>query len=375
MSFIGKKALSILPAIVFLALTTLLVEGCQLHRTPDARLTSPVPLLQEILKSTDSPVFITPEFFPSIASLSGPQVSLLPSVTDSESAARDKSAFWKMNRERHFGAVFLGASPAWQSLTKSLLASSLWTLTDLSPWGYLFRPKGDHATDWQLPSDQKLREIWPDTKDRARYMMLTASNLAEIGRLSEATQLLDMAATTKELPSLLLSTRASLSASQGHWQDAAGYAKKSLDADTGNHAAREILIRALIETGSADEALDNAQSLITLKGENENSLFLLARAANAANSGKEETDALLRLVTLARRHREPLGASLTYLGQAYAKQGERGNALRAFQEAALAPELSDEQHGVIRELMDHIMEGNASSSTLPTLKKPLDTNP
>ena len=84
---------------------------------------------------------------------------------------------------------------------------------------------------------------------------------------------------------------------------------------------------------------------------------------------------MARLIALARRHREPLGVTLTYLGQAYAKQGERGNALRAFQEAAMAPELSDEQHRVIRELMDHIMEGNVSSSTLPSLKKPLNPNP
>ena len=206
-------------------------------------------------------------------------------------------------------------------------------------------------------------------------MMLTAANLAAINRLSEAAQLLDMAASTKKLPSLLLSTKASLSASQGYWQEAAESAKKALDADSGNQAAREILIRALIETGNSEAALENANSFIALNGENESSLFLLARAANAANSGQEETDALARLVSLARRHRAPLGVTLTYLGQAYAKQGERGNALRAFQEAAMAPELTDEQHRAIRELMDHIMEGNVSSSTLPSLKKPTSTNP
>ena len=87
---------------------------------------------------------------------------------------------------------------------------------------------------------------------------------------------------------------------------------------------------------------------------NQESLFLLARAANASNDREEEISALKRLVVLGAKENQPLGASLTYLGQAYAKNGERGEALRTFQKAIQSPELTDDQRKMIKELMDHI---------------------
>ena len=67
-------------------------------------------------------------------------------------------------------------------------------------------------------------------------------------------------------------------------------------------------------------------------------------------------------------NKQPLGASLTYLGQACAKNGLRSEALHAFQEAIVCPELKEEEKKAIREVMDHLMQGNVPSSTLPPLK-------
>jgi lipopolysaccharide biosynthesis regulator YciM len=131
-----------------------------------------------------------------------------------------------------------------------------------------------------------------------------------------------------------------------------------------------------VETGQTDEALVQARDLVNRNGENETTLFLLARTANAAHSRQEEIDALARLVSVAQSDHQPLGASLTYLGQAYAKDGQRGNALRTLQQAILAPELTGEERKQIRDVMDHLMEGNASSTTLPSLPtSPENTNP
>ena len=199
-------------------------------------------------------------------------------------------------------------------------------------------------------------------------MILTAANLAAINHTDQAEQLLKMATATHELPSLLLSTKASLTASQGNWEEAATLARESLRTDRKNRGAHEILIRALVEKGLTDEALENARSLVSSQGEDEETLFLLARAANAANSRVEEIDALARLVALGKKDSQLVGPSLSYLGQAYAKNGQRSEALHTFQQAILCPELTEDERKAIREIMDHLMTGNTPSSTLPPLR-------
>ncbi len=334
----------------------------------DVRLATPVPLLQELLKS-GKPIFTTSEFLPCIVPFPSSQKALFPTLADAEAAGRNKSLFWNLNREYHYGSLLVGASPAWHSLTESLLNSPLWVLTDVSPWGYVFKAPGTGVTAWQIPSEQELRQNWPRPDDRARFLILTAANLAAINLLPEAEQLLSMADALHSSPSLILSTRASIAASRGHWDEATTLSKESLHADSTNTAAEKILIRALIESGHAEEALDRAHELVSRNMEDADALFLLARAANAANSDKEEIEALTQLVSIAKKQNQAVGASLTYLGQAYAKYGDRGAALRTFQEASLAPELSEEQRKMIHDLMDHLMEGNASSSTLPPLNE------
>jgi hypothetical protein len=364
----SRKSLSIvisLGAIVIAALFG--VYGKKwLKDAPDPRLATPAVEFQELLKSNAS-CFVTPELLSFTSSWAALQRERLPSLGDSIAASRDKSIFWRLNRERHFTVVLLGANPAWHPLVNSLLDSSLWILSDVSPWGYLFKPRMDGVAEWKIPSETELKNQWPDINNRTRFLILTAINLTAINRLSEAEQLLNRAATTHRLTPLLQSTQASLAASRGHWEDAAVLSRESLRSDHSNRAASEILIRALIETGHTNDALDQARDLVEQLGEDEASLFLLARAANASNSGKEEIDALARLVAVARRDHQPLGASLTYLGQAYAKQGDRGDALRSFQEAALAPEISEAERKSLRGLMDFLMQGDRSSSTLPAL--------
>ena len=361
-------------------ITAILVTGfiaLILHRRHqeviDARLATPVSLLQELVKP-GTPLFITPEFLPCLAPLSSVQQTLFPTPADSETAGRDKATFWKLNREHHYGTLLVGASPAWHFLTESLLNSPLWVLSDVSPWGYLFKPVGTGATAWQIPSPQELENNWTRAADRGCFLILTAANLTAINRLTEAEQLLDMADTLHTSPSLILSTRASIAASRGHWEEAVSLSNDALHADRGNKAAEEILIRALIESAQTDQALDRARDLVSRNREDTEDLFLLARAANAAHSDKEEIAALAQLVSVAKKTKQPVGASLTYLGQAYAKYGDRGSALRTFQEALQSPELTEEQLTMIRHIMDHLMEGNTPSSSLPSLP-PSGTNP
>jgi tetratricopeptide (TPR) repeat protein len=363
MNRISRKLLPVITAILILTLGLFLILKASSHETPAPQLATPMPLLKELLQS-ESPLFVSPEFLP-----------FIPSLADSQEASHDKSAFWKLYREHHYGAVLLGINPRWHPVLESLLSSPLWTLSDVSPWGYTFRLHRQGITTWSPPSPQNIEKLFPNSSDRARFLILTAANLLAINRQEDAAQLLNMAETTHRLPSLLLSTRASLAAAQGNWEAAGAFAQESLHADSANRAAKEILIRALLESGHADQALYKARDLISECGEDEETLFLMARTASAANSNQEESDALARLVKVARLHHQPVGVSLSYLGQAYAKQGDRGNALRSFQEAILAPELNDEERRAIREIMDHLMQGNTPSSSLPELKSSSGTNP
>ena len=178
-----------------------------------------------------------------------------------------------------------------------------------------------------------------------------------------------MAELTKHSSALILCTRASLAAARDQWNEALNLSRQSLSKDSSNIMAREILIRALTECGYQNEALKEARNLVD-HNSNQETLFLLARVANANHSSSEEIEALSRLVNLARLNKQPLGASLAYLGQAYARKGDRGNALRSFQESIASPELSEEEKHHLRDIMDHLMEGNASSTTLPPLHPP-----
>ena len=336
-------------ALVLLGMILLLTSCTKKITAKDPVLVSP--MIEDLLKEATQqgkPLFLSPDLLDSIPKKDAP---LLPTKEESLAAVQDPSAFYRLQRERHFSAILLSPYPGSMKLADSLLSSPLWTMTDVSPIGSLFRPVGSPA--WRLPKSESLEQIHPDPAERAEWLITTAENLISLGKRDDAEQLLVIAATTRKLPSPLLSTRASLAASRGQWNEAMILAKESLGKDTANASAQATLVRALIECGRGDEALDQANRLV-VKSPNQESLFLLARAANAAGDQAEEIRALNRLVALGAKEHQPLGASLTYLGQAYAKNGERGEALRTFQRAIEAPELTDDQRQMIKQLMDHI---------------------
>lgn len=303
--------------------------------------------LRELL-GKGKPVFLSPSFLTDIPPGASAQI---PAETEIQAVLGDPALFHRLHREKQFSAVLLSPREPSRLLNGTLLDSPLWTLTDVSPQGYLFRPAG--STPWSAPSAETIARLHPDPTERTWWLIATAENLIAIKRNGEAEELLAMAAATKRLPSALFGARASLAASRSKWNEALPLSRQSLAKDATNNASRMILIRALIECGRQEEALAEARPLARINPNTE-TLFLLARAAHSANSNAEEISALRELVRIARREKLPLGASLTYLGQAHARNGERGDALRAFQEAGNAPELTADQRLMIGELMNHL---------------------
>jgi hypothetical protein len=332
------------------ALLVLLLVGTFLlkHCSPaQAGKTARQEYLRELL-GKGKPLFLSPSFLTDIPAGGSAQI---PARSEIESALEDPSNFHRRHREREFSAVLLSGSEPSRRLNESLLASPLWTLADVSPQGFLFRPAG--SAPWIPPSTETIVRLHPDPTERTWWLIATAENLIAIKRNGAAEKLLTMATATKRLPSALLGAQASLAASRGKWSEALTLSRLSLAKDSNNNPSRMILIRALIECGRQEEALTEART-VARSNPNTETLFLLARAAHGANSNTEEISALRELVRIARREKLRLGASLTYLGQAYARNGKRGDALRAFQEAATAPELTAEQRRLIGELMNHL---------------------
>ena len=314
----------------------------------DPRLASASPYLTEVLKNSRQ-AFLSPDLLKDLPPEGGVHA---PERDVADAGSRDVPTFLQLNRSLRFSAVCLGTNPSVHPLVMSLLASPLWVLSDVTPWGYLFKPPGSRP--WSIPSLKELEDQWPDRSARSLWMIRTASNLVSIKRDQEALTLLDMADKTGKEASLNCSTRASLAAMRGRWEESLGLARTSLSLDGSNKAARLILIRSLIECGRANEALTLARIQCRKTPGDGESLYLLARSANAAGSSREEIDALSQLVRIARERNEPLGASLAYLGQAYARTGQRGPAIKAFQESLQQKETSEAEGVILKQMIEHI---------------------
>ena len=275
----------------------------------------------------------------------------LPLPGQAAEACLSPSSFHALNRTLRFDTVFLAPGPYCTPLRDDLLTSPLWVLSDIRPEGYLFRITGSPA--WHPPDAGESAGIKPDPLERSVRLTCIAENLIAIGRGEEAQALLTQASGSKGNEARRLEVLASLEAVRGHWEKALKLSKESLRINPSGRAPRMILVRSLAETGQTDEALDQARSLAREHPDAE-TYFLLARAANAAGDHAGEIAALRRLVEVGKKDRQPVGASLLYLGQALARDGQRGDALRCLEEAERAPELTEEQRRLIRELRDHL---------------------
>ena len=392
--FIKGSACGVITLMIPVAVATLvalvileILMGCQKFNPGNkgvnkstAFLASPTPLLEGLLIDGKQ-VFISPEFFPFTSSIKADQASRLPSQIPSPMECREAcgtpALFYRLNRVRHFSSVLLGNDQRSLPLVVSLLKSPLWRIKEVNPWGLLFAPitsiseaQALSATfkvtslttstptstlgDWQVPNDEALVKAWPNAEERAEWMIRTAGVLIAINQTSEAEKLLQSAEKTHRRTSELLEVKASLSALRGRWEESKNFARQSLGKDHSKTSARMTLIRALIETGDSNAALVESRRLMEETPPNEETLFLLARSAHASGSAAEEITALEKLVELGRKKSEPLGASLTYLGQAYGKNGGRGNAMKTLQEALRCPELTDPQRSMIQEMIDHL---------------------
>ena len=335
-----------------LVFCVLALSACQPKKRPPSpdqeRVTATFRTVIEKVVSGSKAIFLPPGC---LALLPKTTSTRIPSTEESAKALTNPSSFHTLNREYRFDRVFLLPGPLCAPLRDHLLESPVWVLSQVSPEGYLFRVAG--STPWHAPDAGEAERLIPDPDARSLWMIASAENLLAIGHTEEAASLLALASCSKRHEADRLAALASLEASCGHWNKAVDLAAQSLRSDRRHRTSTMIVIRALTETGHRDEALEKARAFVHASPDAE-SLFLLARAANAAGDHAEEISALRRLVATAKKENQPAGASLLYLGQSLARDGQRGEALRILEEAQNTPELTAEQKQVIRELRDHL---------------------
>ena len=306
--------------------------------------------------ASSSPVLVSPDLS-DMMTASG--VRNLIEIDKAREALSKSAAFWKSRREKGFEAIVLGTSPGDLAIVRMLLESPIWVLADVSPHGFFFLEKG--TSPWAPGDCLRFAPKGMNRQGRALWAGLTMDNLTAVGRGDLAAGLL------RDLPDDLaetgpvLAARASLKASSGNWEGSASLASKALDAG-GGIPARMILVRALIEEGRHGEALRQAERMVEERRDAA-TLFLLARAANAAGDLGTEIESLSGVVDYGRSHGLPLSASLTYLGQALARNGERGPALRALEEALSDPSLTPPQKDALREMIDHIRPASTGEAS------------
>jgi hypothetical protein len=332
-------------------LASFLMAGChrasQSTQDPEKSVASLRKALDQSVAGSKS-IFLPPGC---LALLPGNTTVRHPSPEESAGALSSPAAFHALHRIHRFDRVFLLGGPSCSTLRDHLLESPVWVLSQVMPEGYLFAPTG--SPPWHPPDASEAARLHPDPAERSLWLIATAENLIAIGNLDQAAALLNLSADSPEYQSRRLAALASLEATSGHWNKALDFAMQSLRLERRNRAATLILVRALTETGHTDEALSRARELASATPDAE-TLFLLARAANAAGDHSGEIQALQDLVALAAKQHQPSGASLLYLGQALARDGQRGEALRILEQTESAPELTEDQKKLIRELRTHL---------------------
>ena len=307
------------------------------------------PTLTRDALPASGPVYINPRGLP-IARLAGP----LPAGADLATGSplgREPSLWRAADRQSRYTAVWLlGEKSDHAPLARHLGESPDWRLAAVDATGALFlrAPRtGEFATE---PAQQAAREMWGGAN---RSSFLAGASLASLAAnaLPEAGELSIAAVRHSDLSAPAAAARARVLVSLGEVRGALEQSERAIQLDPSLPLAWEVRTEALLHAGLTDNAYAAAQRAAALAPGDTGTLWLAARAANAANGFQTEAELLERIVALADARGGDSAFYRLYLGQSYAKQGLARPALRELSAAAAAPSLTAEQR---RELEEEI---------------------
>jgi tetratricopeptide (TPR) repeat protein len=187
--------------------------------------------------------------------------------------------------------------------------------------------------------------------NRSGFLAASALSALAAHALPEAGELSAAAVRNSDLSAPAAAARARVLVSLGDVRGALEQSARAVQLDPALPLAWEVRTETLLHAGLTDDAYATAQKAVTLAPGDTGTLWLAARAANAARAFQTEAELLERLIALTTARGADAGFYHLYLGQSYAKQGLARPALRELGRAAAAPGLTDEQR---RELEEEI---------------------
>ncbi len=310
------------------------------------------PTLTRLALPTDGGIYINHGGLPA-ARFSGP-VDAGDGNDRSPVLGREPALWRKEDRRMRYRAVWLlGDKSDYAPLARHLGGSVDWQLAAVDATGLLFERRsraGEFATE---PAQQFARTM---TGGANRSGFLSGSALACLaaGSITEAGELSATAVKRSDQSSAAAAARTLVLISLGQVRDALEESLRAVRLDPSSAAAWRVRTEALLHAGLMDDAYAAGRQAVRFAPGDAGTLWLAARAANAARAFQSESEILERLISLTEGRRGDAGFYHFYLGQSYAKQGLLRPALRAFESAAKAPGLTDDQRKQIREEIEMI---------------------
>ena len=305
------------------------------------------PTLTRAALPAEGLIYINPRGLP-LARLAGP----LPPAVEAgagQPLGREPSLWRAHDRQTRFDAVWLlGEKSDYAALARHLGESPDWRLAAVDAAGVLFLRAPQSQEFATEPAQQLAREMWGGANRsaflaEAALAALAANALPESGELSAA------AVRNSDLSAPAAAVRARTLVSLGEVRAALAESARAVDLDPSLPLAWEIRTEACLHAGLTDDAYAAAQKAVALAPGQTGTLWLAARAANAARAFQTEAELLERLAALTDARGGDSGFYRLYLGQSYAKQGLARPALRELQLAADSPSLTAKQRSELAE--------------------------
>lgn len=272
-------------------------------------------------------------------------------------AAAGRIDTWRtLDAANSFQVVVLSGKPGeFRPLFEFLQDSPVWILRAIDAHGVLFVRRITSAGGASSLAEAILSPPPGMTSaGRGVWLARQAGYVALAGRFSEARRLFAAAQEAAPQSAPVAALYASFLAERGQFPEAAKEARKALEIEPNFVPALQVLVQCEIAMARPDSAWAMAQRLEKLAPTDPYSLYIAARAANAANITYEEARILEKAVRISLQRGIPSGAFRIYLGQAYARQGFANQALEQWDAALAEGTLSASQEKQVRELRDAI---------------------
>ncbi len=323
-----------------------------------ARIPQPISTaLLDAARESGGMVFVNPSAVQDLAPLAPELLGSLP--LDQRAMMLASPVAWReKTRENPVSAVLISGRPAEaRPLVTHLLSSPDWHLQHVDETGLLFLRGAGPRYSPPAPDDAEVPAAL-----QARALARMAVHLDEAGLKTPAREYAEAALELLPDDPNVLADAASVSASQGRWEQCRLLAEKALKANPRQPQALYLAALSKLETGFAERALESAEELIAVTPNDPSALWLHARTARSARDHTAEIRSLEKLERLADRSGIPPARLQIYLGQAWAQRGFPDQAERAYRRA-LEGDLTPGEARDIRDALKTIEENR-----LPTAR-------